>query len=147
MASERSVRRYSAYFRGWATTFGSHDKADDRERGLVWLFGDQQLGLILTPRVKRFLYPLFLGRCRPEAPDVELRDGLLRIQAAKLPFDERDRRAFQAVMDLAGGGGDLHLFQTYHLVYPTGTRILTLSRRQPLALVYREIPPLRVRLL
>jgi len=49
-------------------------------------------------------------------------------------------------MDLLKGADDLHLLQTYHVIYPSGTRILTLSRQSPLTLVYREIEPLTLHL-
>ena len=147
MSPERKIRRYSAYFRGWATAFGAHEKDADEERGLFWLYGKDQMGLILTPAVKRFLFPLFLGRSRAEAPAVRLGAGSLRIDEVDIPFGDRDQRALDTLLGLLHLAGDLHLYQTYHLIYPSGTRILTLSRRQPLALVYREIPPLRVRLL
>jgi len=146
MSSKRKVRRYSAFFRGWATAFGSHEKVANGERSLIWLFGEEQVGLILTPDVKRFLYPLFLGRSRDDVPAVQLSPGLLRIEDAELACGEGDRRAFETTMALMQGEGDLHLSQTYHLVYPSGTRILTLSRRAPLPIVYREIAPLMVEL-
>jgi hypothetical protein len=144
MPSERNIRRYTAFFRGWATAFGAHEKEADEERGLIWLFGDGQVGLILTPAVKRFLYPLFLGRSRDDAPLVRLDSELLRINDVEIPFGEKDKRAFDSMQELMRASGDLHLYQTYHLVYPGGTRILTLSRRSPLPLVYREIAPLPI---
>jgi hypothetical protein len=49
-------------------------------------------------------------------------------------------------MDLLKSADDLYLLQTYHLVYPSGTRILTLTRQPPLPLVYREIESLWLRL-
>jgi hypothetical protein len=146
MSFERKIRRYSAYFRGWATAFGSHEKEADKERGLVWLFAEEQMGLILTPAVKRFLFPLFLGRCRGVVPTVRIDARSLRIEDVEIRFDNRDQRAFDTMMGLVRLEGDLHLYQTYHLVYPSGTRILTLGRRPPLLLVYREIPPLVVEL-
>jgi len=146
MPIDRSVRRYSAFFRGWATAFGAHEKDTDEERGLVWLYGEHQLGLLLTPAVKRFLYPLFFGQRREEAPVIQLGAGLLRIGDLDLAFGERDGRAFTMTMDMIQGDGDLHLSQTYHLVYPSGTRILTLGRKAPLPLVYREIAPLLLQL-
>jgi hypothetical protein len=146
MSSERKIRRYSAYFRGWATAFGAHEKDADEARGLVWLYGKDQMGLILTPAVKRFLFPLFLGRPGDEAPDVRLGADSLRIDEVEIALGERDQRALDTLLGLLRLAGDLHLYQTYHLVYPSGTRILTLSRRVPLALVYREIPPMAVAL-
>jgi hypothetical protein len=146
MTSYRKIRRYTAYFRGWATAFGSHEKQPDDGHGLTWLFGEEQIGLILTPPVKRFLYPRFLGKYHGEPPVVSLTHGVLRIEDTFLRFESRDCRAFDLVMDLTRQDGDLHLYQTYHLVYPSGTRILTLSPRAPLTLVYHEISPLTLEL-
>ncbi len=141
MPTERKVRRYAAFFPGWATAFGAHDQ-DTSDPRLFWLHGENQLGLILSPEIKHFLYPLFLGHSHEEAPEVVLGAGVLRVEGVELNFGEKDSRAFTALMDLLKGKGDLHLFQTYHLIYPSGTRILTLGRKAPLPLVYREIAPL-----
>jgi len=145
MTSERKIRRYAAYFHGWATAFGNHDKRVDEKRDLIWLFGEDQLGLILTPRVRAFLRPLFLTD-QGEPPRVELAPGKLQIADVTLRLDEEDRRALDVVQGLLKVKGDLHLLQTYHLIYPSGTRILTLSRQSPLPLVYREIEPLTLHL-
>ncbi|MEA3273802.1 MAG: hypothetical protein U9Q81_00570 [Pseudomonadota bacterium] len=147
MLSERTVRRYTAYFRGWAAAFGAHDKGSDEARDLYWLFGEGQIGLVLTPAVKRFLYQRLLRSRGEDAPPVHLGRGVLRIEDTELSFGEEDRRAFDITMGLLAGGGDLHLYQTYHLFYPSGTRILTLSCHPPLPLIYREIAPLSVHLL
>jgi hypothetical protein len=34
------------------------------------------------------------------------------------------------------------MYLTYHLIYPPGTRIITLSRKAPLPLLYKEMAPL-----
>ncbi|MBP8197533.1 MAG: hypothetical protein KAX64_03140, partial [Chromatiaceae bacterium] len=73
--------------------------------------------------------------------------GLLRIEGVELNLGEGDSRAFTALMELVASEGDLHLSQTYHLIYPSGTRILTLSPKAPLPLVYREIAPLLLQLI
>jgi len=146
MPSARQVRRYTAYFPGWATAFGPHDLVEDDERGLVWLFGENQMGLLLNQEVKHFLYPLFLGNGHEEVPDIQLGQDLLRIGGLNLYVGEGERRAFSTLMGLVLNEGDLHLSQTYHLVYPTGTRFLTLGNKAPLPLVYREITPLLVQL-
>ena len=146
MASKRKIRRYAAYIHGWATAFGSHDKRFDEERDLSWLYGQDQIGLILTPTVKQFLRPLFLGTEKNAPPKVRVGNGILRIADEEVKFGARDEREFNAVMDLLNSAGDLHLLQTYHLVYPSGTRILTLTHQTPLPLVYREIDPLKLRL-
>lgn len=147
MTTERIIRRFSAYFRGWAQAFGTHEKGLEEERNLRWLFGENQVGLILTPEVKRFLYPRFLGSRSGGAPSLELSDGLLRIDSTEVRYDDSHRRSVEALIDLVRGPGDLYLFQTYHLIYPSGTRILTLSRRAPMTILYREMSPVPLRLL
>jgi len=72
MGSERKIRRYAAYFHGWATAFGNHDKRFDEERDLSWLLGEDRIGLVLTPRVRTFLSPLFLTTREADPPLVEL---------------------------------------------------------------------------
>jgi len=72
MASERKIRRYAAYFRGWATAFGDHNKHFDEKRDLSWLLGEGQIGLILTPRVRAFLHPLFLTNREAGPPQLSL---------------------------------------------------------------------------
>ena len=149
MPTERQVRRYTAFFPGWATAFGAHDKDANDPRGLIWLYGEGQLGLLLNPDLKEFLYPLFLGNSHEEAPLITLSESQARlyIQEVELAIGASDHRPFAALMALLEGGGDLHLSQTYHLIYPSGTRILTLGRKAPLPLVYREIAPLRLHVL
>ncbi len=147
MPTERKVRRYTAFFPGWATAFGAHEQDASDPRGLVFLHGENQLGLILSPEIKHFLYPLFLGNSHEEAPEVVLGARTLRIEGVDLNLGEGDSRALASLMELVGSEGDLHLSQTYHLIYPSGTRILTLSRKAPLPLVYREIAPLLLQLL
>jgi len=146
MASERKIRRYSAYFHGWATAFGNHDKHFDEKRDLVWLFGQDQIGLILTPNVRAFLRPLCVAKPKEQPPKVELGPGILQVCDSQVRFGNEVQREVDAVMGLLESVGDLHLLQTYHLVYPSGTRILTLTRQTPLPLVYREIESLWLRL-
>lgn len=149
MPTERRIRRYTAFFPGWATAFGAHEKDAEDAHGLIWLYGEDQLGLLLNPDLKEFLYPLLLGNSHEVAPMVALHEsqGRLRIQEVELSISAGDHRPFAALMALLEGEGDLYLSQTYHLVYPSGTRILTLGRKPPLPLVYREIAPLSLQVL
>jgi hypothetical protein len=41
-------------------------------------------------------------------------------------------------------GDETHMFLTYHLIYPPGTRIITVSLKPPLPLLYKEMAPLAV---
>ena len=158
MSKMRLIRRHGAYFRGWAQAFGAHEPASDDKGGLRWLLGEEQLGLILTPAIEQELQPLW-------ADDVEgmpatsseqaanavpaplvLNDDTLHLGSLTLPIASAHRRVVEFAADLLADERDLHLYQTYHLIYPSGTRILTLSRRAPLALIYRELAPLRLNL-
>lgn len=145
MASERKIRRYIAYFQGWATAFGVHDKHLDERRDLMWLFGEGRIGLIQASHVKSFADILLPTNRDAVIPRVELGSGELRIEETRLDFGEEDKRTVDAVLGLLHGTDELHLHHTYHIVYPTGTRILTLSRQSPLGLIYREIEPLTLR--
>ena len=142
MTSKRKIRRYAPYFQGWATAFGNHDKRFDEARNLSWLFGENQIGLILTPDIKAFLDPLLSANDQAPLPRISLGVESLRVADAALRLCAQDQQVVDATMRLLKGSGDLYLLQTYHLVYATGTRILTLTRQPPLALVYREIQPL-----
>lgn len=145
MAAERKIRRYTAYFQGWATAFGVHDKLRDEASGVVWLFGEDRLGLLATPSIKDLADALLPARRDAPIPEVELGSERLRIQDKMVVFGAGTPRVRSAAFALFDCGEDLHLHQTYHLVYPAGTRILTLSRQTPLPLVYREVEPIVVR--
>jgi hypothetical protein len=54
MFADRIIRRYAAFFRGWAQAFGEHEKIESPSQGLRWLVGEEQIGLILVPAIKRF---------------------------------------------------------------------------------------------
>jgi hypothetical protein len=114
--------------------------------GLTWLFGEDQVGLILTNEVKHVLYASFLGRGHEEIASMRVGDGALFVADRELAFPVKANKASATIMELLARPADLHLFQTYHLVYPSGTRILTLGTRSPLPLIYREIAPLIVEL-
>lgn len=146
MAKKRKVHRFAPYFQGWATAFGNHEKHVDEGRDLSWLLGKDQIGLIVTQKVKDFAAPVLAEEAGKEPPKIKIGSGVIQIGEDKVRFDEQDAPGFEAVMDMLKGPGDLYLLQTYHLVYPSGTRILTLTRQTPLPLVYREIKPLRMRL-
>lgn len=156
MSEMRLIRRHGAYFRGWAQAFGAHEPASDDKRGLRWLLGEEQLGLILTPAIQQWLQPLWADDAddmpaisseqTADAAPLVLNDDTLHLGSLTLPIASAHQRVVEFAADLLANERDLHLYQTYHLIYPSGTRILTLSRRAPLALIYRELAPLRLEL-
>ncbi|KAA6185355.1 hypothetical protein F2Q65_08730 [Thiohalocapsa marina] len=177
MTSQRLIRCYSAYFRGWAQAFGVHELLGDAAHDLRWLLGEQQLGLILTPAIQPLLASLLHepadgpdtahvqqrsqhpgqdtgqghgqhDRHRSEARlEVRLDAQALVIGTLTAPIAPAHQHLLQRARALLYDRRDLHLYQTYHLVYPSGTRILTLSQRPPLGLIYRELQPLRCTLI
>ncbi len=170
MIENRQLRRHRPYFQGWAQAFGDHAVHDEPDVGRRWLFGDGQLGLILSPSLRARLCggdEAALGGILADQPDppasqvvsirmlarnarersrasvLDLSKETLRV--GRLRLRECPAKAVDGLHRLFDGAGELHLFETYHLICPTGTRILTLSRRAPLRLIYRELPPALIR--
>ena len=147
MPKERPVRRYSAFFQGWAQAFGNHRGGFDEKRELNWLFSedDDQIGLILTTRLRRLLYREILAH-RESKATVILHKDRIGIGKISMPTNYRDEEAIRSLHWMFDAPGDLHLYQTYHLFYAPKTRILTLSRKAPLPIIYKEIDPLTLKL-
>jgi hypothetical protein len=170
MTEARLLRRHRAYFNGWAQAFGHHELLRDAQQGLRWLVGESQLGLILDPSIRtrlrggdeqglgglladdighpdagpavpRPLRQLGLATRPPALIDV----GSETLRLGRLTLRHCPSAVVDAVRALLNQRTDLHLYETYHLVYPSGTRILTLSRRAPLGLIYRELAPALIR--
>jgi hypothetical protein len=142
MPANRTIRRYAAYFRGWAQAFGEHQRVDDHDHGLRWLLGENQVGIILEADLRRRLFAEILVLHGQEPPVITLGADAIEVGSSRLALAEDSTPAKARVLRLLTGAAALHLFQTYHLIYPSGTRILTLSERAPLSILYREIPPL-----
>jgi hypothetical protein len=146
MPLERTVRRYTAYFRGWCQTFGEHDLVASQDEGIKWLFGEKQIGFILSSELTRSLYREVLGKQR-SSPLLEISAERVRVGRFRQVLPEIWREQGLTVLtQLLQAEHDLHLYLTYHLVYPSGTRIVTLSQRKPLPIIYKEIRPMDIRL-
>jgi hypothetical protein len=170
MTDARLLRRHRAYFTGWAQAFGPHELLRDTGQGLRWLLGEIQVGLMLDPAIRARLRGADeqgLGglladeprapAAQPAAPRPLRRLGLAvtppalvdvgteTLRLGRITLRQCPAAIIAAVRDLLDQGTDLHLYETYHLMYPSGTRILTLSRRSPLGLIYRELAPALIR--
>ncbi len=66
------------------------------------------------------------------------------LQALPEIWQKQDLKVFTQLMQAES---DLHLYLTYHFMYPSGTRIVTLSQRKPLPIIYKEIRPMDIRLI
>jgi hypothetical protein len=111
---EKIVRRYSAFIPRWCQAFGDHQPDPGGEgRAVEWLIGEDSVGVILLPEIRH-----------------RLMQELLR------------HAGYGALRELLLGEAEVHMYLTYHLIYPPGTRIITLSRKAPLPLLYKEMAPL-----
>jgi hypothetical protein len=146
MPLERTVRCYTAYFRGWCQAFGEYDVVTPPDESVSWLFGENQIGLILSGELTRKLYREVLGKQRSR-PLLDINAERVRVggfrQALPDIWQEQGLTAFTRLMQAEC---DLHLYLTYHLTYPSGTRILTFSEHKPLPIIYKEIRPMAIRL-
>jgi hypothetical protein len=175
MTDQRQLRRHRPYFSGWAQAFGEHESRDEPQMGRRWLLGDDRLGLILSRTLRARLCAgdgVTLGGIIADLPTspaaetarvravsnrahagsyplastaavVDLGEETVRI--GRLQLRQCPRRVINALRDLFDGTEELHLLETYHLIYPSGTRILTFTQKAPLPLIYRELPPALMR--
>ena len=82
-----------------------------------------------------------------EAPPLTF--SLQGVQLGSLEFplaSEREVEALDAMEALLRQGRECHVFLTSHLLYGGGNRIITFSCRKPLAIIYKEIGTMRIRL-
>jgi len=145
MLLEREPKRYAAYFRGWCQAFGEHEGIPGEESGIHWLFTEHQAGFILPQAITRRLYREVLLHRKPPPltfsyDAVEI--GSLQFALAK----HHENQILDAVHSILATGNDLHVYLTSHLLYGTGARIITLSTKKPLSIIYKEIGTLRIRL-
>jgi hypothetical protein len=144
---EREVRRYAAYFRGWCQAFGEHEAGAADDDAISWLVAEQQVGIILPRPVTRALYREAL-RGQRAPPLLTISPRCLEVGAFHYPFGKPLETHFRdALRDILQTPHDLHLYLTYHFTYPSGTRIITLSRNKPLHIIYKEFGLMHIGLL
>jgi hypothetical protein len=140
---DREVRRYRPYLPSWCQAFGDHLPEPGSEgRAVEWLVGEHCVGAIVVPEIRVMLIRELLGFRKPRV----LVDGG-SICLGELDFRDAGvcgHPGYSALRDLLVNAETVHLFLTYHLIYPPGTRIITVSSKAPLPLIYRETAPLRV---
>ncbi len=142
---EREPKRYSAYFKGWCQAFGEHDSISSQEDGIHWLFTGRQVGFILPQPITRQLYREVLLHAEP--PPLNFTRESVRIGSLRFALaSDREDQILVALRQIFMGGEELHVYLTSHLLYGTGARIITLSTKKPLTIIYKEIGTLRIRL-
>jgi len=144
MASNRFIKRYSAYYSGWCVAFGEHKAVYDEERDINWLHGESQVGFALAPKLKKVLVRELLGR-HVDIPEITLADAYVKINDKCYELrTEDDAREFKRLKKFFEAPDDIYMFMTSHFCYPPGTKIITFSTKKPLVIMYKEIKPLRL---
>jgi len=140
---EKIVHRYSAHLPRWCQALGDYVPDPGGEaRAVEWLVGADCVGVIVLPEIRHRLTHELLGSKTPE----------LEFGARSLRLNQRDYKevtvlghpGYAALRELLFGVDEAHMFLTYHLIYPPGTRIITVSRKPPLPLLYKEMAPLPI---
>jgi hypothetical protein len=144
MNGSRIIKRYNAYYRGWCLAFGEHNADYDEERDISWLFGEDRIGLILSPNLRKQAQHELLGH-HDEIPQLSLTDDSVALNQYRHRLqDEVDMRNIQRLKEFLLHGEEMHMFLCSHLIYPSRTRILTFATKKPLIIMYKEMQPLKV---
>jgi len=142
---ERQLRRYAAYFRGWCQAFGEHEHIFEDANGVNWVTAANHLGLGLVlpkPMIKPLYREVLLHRT---APPLLFRGKSIEIGSLVLNIHERHRKSVSgALEEILGQGNEAHVFLTSHLMYGSGSRIITISSKKPLSIIYKEIGSMRI---
>jgi hypothetical protein len=103
--------------------------------------GADCVGVIVLPEIRYRLMHELLG----ENPGTRVHRRSVRLN--RHDYDEVEvlgHPGYAALRELLLGSEEAHMFLTYHLIYPPGTRIITVSRKPPLGLLYKEMAPLPI---
>ena len=143
---ERETKRYSAYFRGWCQAFGEHESIPGEENDIHWLYTEHQAGFILPQPIIRRLYREVLSNRQP--PPLTFGHDTFEIGSLKFALAKRqEKRILDIIENILTSSDDHHVYLTSHLMYGTQARIITLSTKKPLTIIYKEIGTLRIQLL
>jgi len=142
---ERDLKRHAAYFRGWCQAFGEHESVYQDDTGINWLTAEHQVGLLLPKPLIRSLYREVL--LHEQVPVLTFHHESVEIGSLEIPIAKQyQRQALDAMGKILDSGREVHVFVTSHLLYGEGSRIITFSNKRPLAIIYKEIGTMRIRL-
>ncbi len=145
MTPEYELKRYAAYYKGWCQAFGEHESVRGEDDGISWLFAEKQIGFI-SPRKQTKLLLREILRKR-ETPTLTISRNSVQIGSFYYrPSKASDESALLAIAAFLGSGKASHIYLTSHFMYGTGIRILTVSRKKPLSIIYKEIGAMRIKL-
>ena len=142
---EQEVKRYAAYFRGWCQAFGEHESLADHDREVFWLVTEQAAGFVLPRDYQRQLYrEVLLHRT---APPLTFHSDRVEVGGFQLDLARQyETRILESIDGLLSSDRGLHVYLTSHFMYGTNARIITLSVKKPVLIIYKEIGTLRIRL-
>jgi len=142
---ERELKRYSAYFKGWCQAFGEHKSIPGEESGISWLLADKQAGFILPQSLIKSLYrEVLLAR---KTPTLSFGHNCVEVGALQFRLEKgHEKAAMSAIEHILDSGDEFHVYLTSHIMYGTSARIITLSSKKPISIIYKEIGTMHVRL-
>ena len=141
----RDVKRYAAYFMGWCQTFGEHDSLADHDNEIYWLLSEDQAGFVLPPNHLKQLYRAVL--LHDQAPPLTFRRYLVEVGEFSFSLTPRYEDAIhETIGRLLASDHELHVYLTSHFMYGTKARIVTLSKKKPISIIYKEIGSMPIRL-
>ncbi|MEJ2611761.1 MAG: hypothetical protein P8179_17215 [Candidatus Thiodiazotropha sp.] len=144
MTSSRIIKRYNAYYKGWCLAFGEHTADYDDDRDICWLFGENRIGLILSPNLRKKTQHELLGH-HHLLPELQISDQTVNFNTFEYPLqDDIDRKNIQKLKEFLLNTPETHMFLCSHLIYPARTRILTFASQKPLIIMYKEMQPLKL---
>jgi len=142
---ERDLKRYAAYFRGWCQAFGEHESIYQDDTGVHWLTAEKQVGLVLPKPLIKPLYRQVL--LQEDAPPLTFKRKKVVIGSLIIPIGkEYQKMALTAIASLLESDEEVHVYVTSHLLYGSGRKIITISNKKPLPIIYKEIGIMRIRL-
>ena len=145
MSPEFILKRYAAYYKGWCQTFGEHEGEPGEDTDINWLFGEQQVGFISPRNLTRQLFLEILRK--HDSPTLTISRNSVQIGAFEYERSTAsDEAALLAIKNMLETGQTSHIYLTSHFMYGTSTRIVTVSNKKPLSIIYKDIGTLRIRL-
>lgn len=142
---ERELKRYSAYFRGWCQAFGEHESLSDHDNGIYWLITEHQAGFVLPQNMVRRMYREVL--LHKQAPPIIFHPETVEVGGFHFPLTrQHETRILDAIEDILESAPEYHVYLTSHLMYGTKARIITMSTRKPLTIIYKEIGTITLQL-
>ena len=146
MLIEYELKRYAAYYKGWCQAFGEHESIPGEDTGISWLFSEKQIGFISPQQQTKLLLREILRKRK--TPTLTISGKGVQIGTFNFrPSKASDESALLAIANFLETGKASHIYLTSHFMYGTGTRILTVSSKKPISIIYKEIGNMHIRLM